>query len=116
MVIALLDLWLAIATGVSALRLRTKIGMMEKFPSYAAGLWSVIALLAMVGIVTTYSQVGFSSLEQFAQYLFDPVPYPNTLSYIPWLYDVMLAAFVITLAAALGSVRSFARYPPSPAR
>jgi hypothetical protein len=58
--------------------------------------WSVLAIVAMVGIVETYQQVGFSSASQFAQYLFGTTAYPGALSYIPWLYDALLTVYVLT--------------------
>jgi hypothetical protein len=58
--------------------------------------WTVIAILAMVGIIASYSQVGFLNANQFAQYLFGVTPYPGALSYIPWLYDLLLAMYVLT--------------------
>ncbi len=64
--------------------------------------WTVIAILAMVGIVSSYSQVGFPNANQFAQYLFGVTPYPGALSYIPWLYDLLLAMYVLT--ALVGAV------------
>jgi transposase InsO family protein len=63
--------------------------------------WSIFAILAMVGIVTSYSQVGFPNMNQFAQYLFGVTPYPGALSYVPWLYDVLLAAYVLTVLAGI---------------
>jgi hypothetical protein len=59
-------------------------------------LWAIIAIGAMVGVVTAYSQVGFSTESQFEQYLFNPTPFHGALSYLPWLYDALLAAYVVT--------------------
>lgn len=64
--------------------------------------WSILAIAAMVGVVETYQQVGFSSMSQFAQYLFGVTAYPGALSYIPWLYDMLLGCYVVT--AVIGSV------------
>jgi len=78
--------------------------------------WSVLAIVAMVGIVETYQQVGFSSASQFAQYLFGTTAYPGALSYIPWLYDALLAAYVLTALVgviALMKVRSTPGRPSS---
>jgi len=66
--------------------------------------WTILAILGMVGVVATYSQVGFSSVNQFAQYLFGTTAYPDTLSYIPWLYDAMLLLFVISAAIGILAV------------
>jgi hypothetical protein len=76
--------------------------------------WSVIAILAMLGIVTTYAQVGFSSMSQFAQYLFGVTAYPGALSYIPWLYDLLLVLYVVTAAAGALASRRIAPTPASP--
>jgi hypothetical protein len=70
---------------------------------FAALGWSVLVVLAMVGIVETYSQVGFPSAGEFAKYLFGTSAYPGALSYIPWLYDLMLVLFVLTALAAAGA-------------
>jgi hypothetical protein len=69
-------------------------------------LWSVLAIVVMVGIVESYQMVGFSSANQFAQYLFQTTPYHGALSYIPWLYDALLAAYVLTaLVGAMAVMR-----------
>jgi hypothetical protein len=78
--------------------------------------WVVLAIVAMVGIVSSYSQVGFPNANQFAQYLFGVTPYPGALSYIPWLYDLLLAAYLVTAlvgAVAWMHVRSVAASAPS---
>ncbi|MCI4320871.1 MAG: hypothetical protein L3K18_06435 [Thermoplasmata archaeon] len=67
---------------------------------FAALGWSVLVVLAMVGIVESYSQVGFPSANEFGKYLFGTSAYPGALSYIPWLYDAMLALFVLTAIVA----------------
>ncbi len=62
----------------------------------AAGVgWVILALLADLAIVFTYKQVGFSSMSQFAMYLFDTAS-PTASGYIPWLYDVLIAAYILT--------------------
>jgi hypothetical protein len=69
-------------------------------------LWTVLAIVAMVGIVESYQMVGFSSATQFAQYLFQPSPYPGAEPYIPWLYDALLAAYLLTaLVGAMAMMR-----------
>ena len=78
-------------------------------------LWTVIAILAMVGIVTTYSQVGFKSMNDFAQYLFGVTPYHNALSYIPWLYDLLLAMYLVTAVVGGLAVGRAPTKPTSPA-
>jgi hypothetical protein len=67
-------------------------------------LWSVVAIAAMVGIVTSWKQVGFASQSQFQTYLFGTSAYPGALSYIPWLYDALLAAYVVTAVVAIGAL------------
>jgi hypothetical protein len=68
--------------------------------------WSVLAILAMVGIVETYSAVGFPSASEFAKYLFGVSAYPGAGSYIPWLYDALLVAYVVTaIVAAMAMMR-----------
>jgi hypothetical protein len=71
--------------------------------------WTVVAILAMLGIVFTYQQVGFSSMTEFAKYLFGTTAYAGVGSYIPWLYDLLLAAYILTAlvgALATRKVRS----------
>jgi hypothetical protein len=58
--------------------------------------WTILAILAMVGIVETYKQVGFQNANQFAQYLFGVTAYPGVLSYVPWLYDLLLVIYIVT--------------------
>jgi hypothetical protein len=58
----------------------------------------------MVGIVTSWKQVGFASQSQFQTYLFGTSAYPGALSYIPWLYDALLAAYVVTAVVAIGAL------------
>jgi hypothetical protein len=75
--------------------------------------WTILALLAVLGIVATYAQVGFPSASEFARYLFGVSSYPGALSYIPGLYDVLVALYV--LAAAVGALAT-RRPAPVPAR
>ena len=78
----------------------------------AALLWGIVAIGAMVGVVTAYSQVGFTSESMFEQYLFNPTPFKGALSYIPWLYDALLAAYVVTVI--VGIVALFGKPAPAP--
>ena len=114
--IALADLLVALMVGMSASRLQKRISMAGKAPSWLATLWSLLAIVAMVGIVATYQQVGFPSAQEFAKYLFGPQTYTyqgnGVGPYIPWLYDLMLIAFVVTLVASRAAVRSFASPKP----
>jgi hypothetical protein len=66
--------------------------------------WTIVAILAMVGIVETYQQVGFQNASQFAQYLFGVTAYPKVLSYIPWLYDLLLIFYLLTAVVGVLAV------------
>lgn len=65
---------------------------------------SFVAIAAMVGILSTYSQVGFPSANEFAKYLFGVSAYPGGLSYIPWLYDLLLALYVVSAAVGIAAI------------
>jgi hypothetical protein len=78
-----------------------------------AVIWPIIAILAMVGIVTSWQQVGFRSMSQFSQYLFQTTPYPGALSYIPWLYDLLLAAYVVTALVGVLALLRMRALPPA---
>jgi hypothetical protein len=75
-----------------------------------AGLtWAVLALLADLAIVFTWSQAGFSSMSAFAMYLFDTAS-PAATGYIPWLYDALLVVLFVTIIVgvlALARVRTW---------
>ena len=58
--------------------------------------WCWLAVAAMVGVLATYKQVGAASVNQFAQYLFGLTTFPGVQAYIPGLYDVVLAVFVLS--------------------
>ncbi len=70
----------------------------------AGAAWSFVAIIAMVGILATYKQVGFASASLFAQYLFGVSAYPGTLSYIPWLYDLLLGMFLVSAIVGVAAV------------
>jgi hypothetical protein len=97
---ALLDVILGVV--LVALAFRTVSPSRRKLVVIGGIAWSVLAVLAMVGIVSAYSQVGFQNMSQFSQYLFGVTPYPGALSYIPWLYDLLLAAYVLTALIGVG--------------
>ncbi|MCI4372308.1 MAG: hypothetical protein L3K02_01490 [Thermoplasmata archaeon] len=61
----------------------------------AALVWTILAVLADLAIVFTWSQVGAPSMSWFAMYLFD-TPSPVTTGYIPWLYDALIAVYILT--------------------
>lgn len=77
--------------------------------------WAALAIVAMLAIVATYGQVGFSTASQFAQYLFSVTPYPGALSYIPWFYDLTLAMYVVTAAVGALATRQAPSAPSTPA-
>jgi len=77
--------------------------------------WTIVAILAMVGIVTSYSQVGFTSMSQFEQYLFGVNAYPGALSYIPWLYDLLLVAYIVTALVGVVAFWGMRSAAPTPA-
>jgi hypothetical protein len=96
---AIVDLVVAAAlfgTSRSAMRDRMSAST-RRAGVIAAVAWVVIAIVVMVGIVATYSQVGFANMGQFEQYLFGVTPYSGALSYIPWLYDLLLAVYIVAL-------------------
>ncbi|GGM72536.1 hypothetical protein GCM10007108_08340 [Thermogymnomonas acidicola] len=68
--------------------------------------WSLFMVLFMIADIATYSMVGFSSPLQFARYLFGVTKYPGTLSYIPGLYDLLFAIYVVSLGLAVVAYRS----------
>jgi hypothetical protein len=61
----------------------------------AALVWVILAIFADLAIVFSWQQVGFTSMNQFAMYLFDTAS-PASGGYIPWLYDALLAAYIVT--------------------
>lgn len=72
---------------------------------WAAVVWSWLVIVAMVAVLASYKQVGFGSANQFARYLFGVTAYPGALSYLPWLYDLVLALFLLTAAVGTIAVR-----------
>jgi hypothetical protein len=110
---ALVDLLLAVALLACA-----SVPMLKRIPPsgrrgvvIGALAWTVIGILASVGIVSSYMEVGFSSMNQFAQYLFGVTPYPGALSYIPGLYDLLLVLYVVTAIVGALALR---RTPSAP--
>jgi hypothetical protein len=73
-----------------------------------AGLaWTILVIVASVGIVATYQQVGFQSAGDFAHYLFDSPSVSGGSTYIPWLYDALLAMYFVTaIVGVLAVVRT----------
>jgi hypothetical protein len=62
---------------------------------------SLLLALFLVADIALYSEVGFSSPSQFAKYLFGVTKYPGSLSYIPGLYDLLFALYIVTFALCL---------------
>jgi hypothetical protein len=65
--------------------------------------WVILALLANLAIVFTWSQAGFPSMSDFEMYLYDTAS-PAATGYIPWLYDALIAFLVLT--ALVGVIAS----------
>ncbi|MGA7861071.1 MAG: hypothetical protein WCB19_04370, partial [Thermoplasmata archaeon] len=86
----------------------------NRYSLIAATVWAWLAVVAMVAVVATYKQVGFSSASQFAQYLFGVSAYPGALSYIPWLYDLLLALFIISAIVGVIVVVHIRKPAPPP--
>jgi hypothetical protein len=91
----------AVFGNFSSYGMRTMSQVNRKRVSIAALGWSVLAILALLGILATYQQVGFSSIGDFAHYLFGVTAYPGVSSYIPWLYDLLLVLYLLTAAVAV---------------
>ena len=66
---------------------------------------AILIALFLIGDIELYSQVGFKTASQFATYLFGISKYPGSLSYIPGLYDLLFALFVITFIVGIISTR-----------
>lgn len=95
------------------------VGRRDRTLVWAGFAWAVLSVIGVVGILASYQQVGFS-LADWAKYLFGVTAYPGTVpgSYIPWLYDVLLGAFVAAMIAgaiAVNHVRTGERTAPPPA-
>jgi hypothetical protein len=118
LVMGLVDLVAALAVFAWAMPMgRNRMPTMVRHNGLTGVLvWSVLAILAMVGIVEAYMQVGFTSASQFAHYLFGTTPYPGALSYIPWLYDLLLGMYVLTAIVAAAAVWRARSVRASPGR
>jgi len=63
-------------------------------------LGAAASALALLAVVLTYHQVGFSSASQFADYLFGITYFGGDIRY---LYDVLLGTYVVTsIGGAVG--------------
>jgi len=61
-------------------------------------LGSLIPLIfILVDVFFLYGTVGFHNPDQFATYLFGLSKYPDTLSYLPGLFDIYTVTLVIAL-------------------
>lgn len=103
---------IVLGLGASSTRSESR---MAKFLTTGALAWTVLAIIASVAIVETWQQVGFANAMQFAQYLFGLNAYPDSLSYIPGLYDALIVAYLLTAVAGLLAVWQLRRADPKPA-
>ncbi len=102
LLVALAVLWAGLRTGGSA-RLGRAIGL------GAAG-FAFLVFLADVAIVFTYSLLGFPfTLTQFADYLYG-ITYSG--GDIRYLYDVVLAAYLVTAIVGVWASRRVVAPPP----
>lgn len=62
---------------------------------------SILLALFLIADIALYSEVGFSNPSQFARYLFGVTKYPGSLSYIPGLYDLLFAFYIVTFGVCL---------------
>jgi hypothetical protein len=69
----------------------------------AGSIGAILLALFMVADIALYSMVGFSSPGDFATYLFGVTKYPSVMSYIPGLYDVLFAVYIIGSAVGFYS-------------
>jgi hypothetical protein len=98
-----IDLLVAVVLVVSVVRPAMRDTPLQSRRGIVVGavVWTALAIIANVAIVATYSQVGFKTESKFEMYLFGTTAYPGALSYIPWLYDLLLAVYVVTLAVGI---------------
>lgn len=71
---------------------------------------SILLALFLILDVLTYSMVGFTSIGNFASYLFGVTKYPGSLNYIPGLYDALLILYILTAILSASAVRSYSRH------
>ncbi len=70
-------------------------------------LGSVLLVVVFLGAIFTYSQVGFASASDFANYLFGMTYYGGDIRY---LYDVLLVVYIATfLGGVVGLAMSRGR-------
>jgi hypothetical protein len=92
---------LAVFGNFSRYGMRTMSSTRRRWVALAGLGWSVLSVLVLLGIVETYQQESFSNMGQFSQYLFGVTAYPGALSYIPWLYDLLLVLYILTALVAV---------------
>ncbi len=69
--------------------------------------WTGFMTAFTIGDVFLYSEVGFTGsngLSQFASYLFGLSKFPGSESYIPGLYDVLVAIYALTFVLSIVSM------------
>jgi hypothetical protein len=115
--LAVLTLLFAIAVLGSLRPSMAKASMFarNRYSLIGAMIWTWLVIVAMVTVVATYKQVGASSASQFAHYLFGVSAYPGVLSYIPWLYDLLLALFILSAIVGVVAVLQSPKTAPEPA-
>jgi hypothetical protein len=111
-----LDLLLGLGLLASTFQIRGRLGSAstQRYMVMGALVWTILVIIASVAVVETYSQVRFTSEGQFSQYLFGTSAYPGALSYIPWLYDLLLATYVISALAGIAAIASVRTKPAVP--
>jgi uncharacterized membrane protein len=72
---------------------------------------SALLTIANLAVIATYSQVGFASASDFAQYLFGVTYFGGDLRY---LYDLLLATYIGTFALGVVGL-AITRNSPKPA-
>lgn len=70
---------------------------------------SIIMVVFLLADTLAYSSVGFSTLQSFATYLFGVTRYQGNMNYIPGLYDILLALYVVNFLIALFYLRKISR-------
>ena len=68
--------------------------------STIAAVGTVLLAVFLIADIATYSMVGFTSASSFATYLFGFSKFKGSLPYIPGLYDVLFAFYIVTSGVA----------------
>jgi hypothetical protein len=79
----------------------------RKRPFVLAGvIWSIFMLVFQIADIATYGTLGVGlTASKFATYLFGFSRYPGALPYIPGLYDVLFAIYIIAATFGLYTYR-----------